>query len=49
LRAVGGGEDEDLATGLNAVEEDEELGDGGNLVLGAFGRAGGCNRIDLIK
>jgi hypothetical protein len=49
LGAIGGGEDEDLTTLFDAVEEDEELGDGGDLVLGALGGARGGNRVDLIK
>jgi hypothetical protein len=35
LWAVGGGKHEDLAAFLDAVEQDQELGDGGNQVLGA--------------
>ena len=39
LRAVGGGEDEDLAALLDAVEQDQELRDDGHLVLGTLGGA----------
>jgi hypothetical protein len=33
LGTVGGGEDEDLTAFLDAIEQDQQLGDGGNLVL----------------
>jgi len=39
LGAIGGGEHEDLTARFDAIEQDQELGDGGDLVLGTLGRA----------
>ena len=49
LGAVGCGEHEDLAALFNAVEQDQELGDGRDLVLGTLGRARGGNRVYLVE
>jgi hypothetical protein len=49
LWPVGGGEHEDLATCFDAVEQDEELGDGGNLVLGALGGARGGDGVYFVE
>jgi hypothetical protein len=38
LGPVGGGQDEDLTACFDAVEQNQELGDSGDLELGALGR-----------
>jgi len=49
LWAVGGGEHEDLAASLDAVEQNQQLSHHGDLVLGAFGGAGGRNGVYLVE
>ena len=49
LGAVGGGEHEDLAAGCDTVEQNEKLGDGGHLVLGALGGARRGNRVYFVE
>src|ERR1019366_8304338 len=49
LGTVGGGEHEYLAAFLDAVEQDQELGGGGGVVLGAFGGAGGSDGVYFVE
>jgi hypothetical protein len=49
LGSVGGGQHEYLAAFLDAIEQDQELGDGGNLVLGALCRPRRGDRVYLVK
>ena len=48
-RAAGGGQVEDLATSLDAVEQDQELGDERYAALGALGRAKRGDPVKLIE
>jgi hypothetical protein len=48
LRAIGGGEDGDAAAGVQAVEEDEELGDQALLMLGVGAAAGRGDAVQFV-
>jgi len=49
LGAVGGGQHKNLTAFLYAVEQDQELGDDRDLMLGALGRARWGDGIDLVE
>jgi hypothetical protein len=49
LGPVAGGDHEDLAAGLDTVEKDHELCDGGDLVLGALGGARRGDGIEFVE